>query len=41
MIRETSRRVMADTAMAIARYDFPVPAGPMAMTTSRLRIAST
>jgi len=40
-MRATSRLVSADTAIATARNDLPVPAGPMAKTMSWLRIAST
>src|SRR5438034_9521229 len=40
-IRATSRFISADTAIATARNDLPVPAGPMAKTMSCLRIAST
>ena len=41
MIRPTCRSESAATASAIARYVFPVPAGPMPKVTVHLRIAST
>src|SRR5436309_1026298 len=40
-IRATSRFISAETAMATARNDLPVPAGPIAKTMSCFRIAST
>ncbi len=41
MIRPTAPSESAATASAIARYVFPVPAGPTANVTVRSRIAST
>src|SRR5215208_531804 len=40
-MRFTLRSISADTAIAIARYVLPVPAGPMPNTMSFERIAST
>src|SRR5207245_2268945 len=40
-MRATSRFIKAETAIATARNDFPVPAGPIAKAMSLLRMAST
>jgi hypothetical protein len=41
MIRLTSRRDSADTAIAMARNVLPVPAGPIPNVTVFCRMAST